>query len=217
LLWLGWAIGVAVALSSCAGKPRLVAPPSAMVPARLGPIETVVVLEPSLRIVDLRGRDTRAAYQAATVACDLLVATAVETLGKRRPPVRAIAPGSPDWPEEQDPLLRAWSQRSLEVTRGKLPSQEEICALGGHLGMESNAGVLFLSLEARLGDDGQADIPLFFTGEAETHMAVLRAALCSFASTSPAWTNTILLRASPTHDNPHLRQAVQRLFAPLVP
>jgi hypothetical protein len=214
-LVLGLVVTASVSLVSCASKPRVVAPSSTPTPARLQSIETVVVLEPEMRITDLRGKDTTAAYETAALTRHLLVTTAAQVLRERRPEIRTLAPRSPTWPEDHASLLQEWSGRSLQVTRGRPANADELAALLDRLGLGAGAAVLFTSMEARLGYDGYGEVPLVFTGQADAHMTVLRTALYPHGSSVASWTNSILLRAHPTTDSPHLREAVRQLFTPL--
>lgn len=205
----------AILLASCASKPLIVAPAVPAVAPDFRSVETVLLLEPQRRIVDLRGRDTAQAYAAARLTQDMLLTTAGEILRARQPTVRAVLPDAAEWSAEHAERLRTWSDRSLQVTRGGRVDPVEIGALLDDLGLVGDAAVLFSSLEARLGDDGYDAIPLVWTGQAQTHMSVLRSALFARGATTPAWTNSILLRASPAVDSPELRQAVRQLFIPL--
>ena len=204
-----------VFLASCASRPLVVATASPCATPDLRSVGTVLLLEPQRRIVDLRGRETSQAYQSASLTQELLLTAAAESLLARQPAVPTVGPQAEQWPLEEAAQLRSWSDRSLQVTRGGRLDPGEIGALLDGLGLPGNTAVLFSSLDARLGDDGYDVVPLMWSGQAQTHMTVLRTALFFRDSAVPAWTNTLLLRASPAADSPELRQAVRQLFLPL--
>lgn len=207
LMALGW--------TSCASKPAIVAvSPSGAVAGSLS-LHTVLVLEPQSRIVHMLGRETATVAEDPLLTRELMLATASQSLRRRHQAVQVIAPGEPTWPADRAELLEEWSQRSLQITRAGQAEEQGIGALLDEFGLESAAAVLFTSLEARLGHDGTREIPLVVHGDAATHMSVFRTALYVRNSRFPAWTNTIVLRASPTVESPQLREALRQLYLPL--
>lgn len=204
-----------VFLASCASRPLVVATASPCATPDLRSVGTVLLLEPQRRIVDLRGRETSQAYQSASLTQKLLLTAAAESLLARQPGVPTVGPQSEPWSMKDAAQLRSWSERSLQVTRGARLDPGEMAALLDGLGLTGNTAVLFSSVDARLGDDGYDVVPLMWSGQAQTHMTVFRTALFFRDSAVAAWTNAILLRASPAVDSPELRQAVRQLFLPL--
>jgi hypothetical protein len=203
--------------SSCANSHTIVNPGAGTVRSSILPtVETVVIVEPSIGIVELPGRDMAASPSDKAPIQALLTTAASAALRQRLGGLSIIPPASQSSSPQKGTLsIRRLADRSPDVTYTGQCDPTAIRDCRDSLGLGGNSAVLFTSVEVRLSYSREARVPLIVTGQPETHSTVLRTALFSGEPPVTTWANTVFVRTSPNPQNESFRQAVDLLFHPL--